>query len=351
MPRIAVLAVLAVVVAAAVVTSLRGTPEPAGAEADLLPPVRPEARRLYERAQQRLRDLDLAGSTLLHDSAIAVDSSYAEGYAGLAESDFLGGFFGVVPRPLAWSRARAEAQTALAHDSALADAHAVLGYIALYDDWDWERAEAELGTAVRLDRNDVLARHGYADLLSFQGRAHEGLEHVKLALEADPSSVLTNGIFVGHLYAAGDYEGILEKVPRIRELLGDSSFAADLTASTLWMTGRFHEAVEEYRRAWRADEVLILEDVLPREGPALAMRAVADHAAARWQPGDGSALIVARCYALAGADDEVFTWLERAYEERRPQLLHATVFPEFDRLRLDPRYAQMMDRFGLGPPP
>jgi hypothetical protein len=46
-------------------------------------------------------------------------------------------------------------------------------------------------------------------------------------------------------------------------------------------------------------------------------------------------------------DDQAFTWLEKAYEERHPYFILMKVEPVFDRLRPDPRFADLVRRVGL----
>lgn len=318
-----------------------------------LPPVDRGAYESYLRAQRLLHEFDMEAAIAVYDSAIALDPSFSWAYAGLAQAYLVGGFFGAVPRELAWPRARDGALRALERDSALAGAHAVLGQIALYDDWNWSRAETELVAALQLDRNDVLARHAYADLLVLRGRAGESLRQVELARAVDPFSPLINGTYIGHLYGAREFERLLEELPRVRDRLHDPSFAGDFRALTLWELGRFDEALAEFRGAWSAGPELVtaMERALASGGPHGAMRAAAEYAAARWEPGGESAFEIAVRYALAGSRDEAFVWLERAYEERRPSFIHFVSYPAFDGLRSDPRYEKLVERIGLAPEP
>ena len=51
--------------------------------------------------------------------------------------------------------------------------------------------------------------------------------------------------------------------------------------------------------------------------------------------------------ALIGEPEEAMTWLERAYEEREPGLLHAKVDPNLDPLRADPHFQDLLRRIGF----
>jgi hypothetical protein len=56
---------------------------------------------------------------------------------------------------------------------------------------------------------------------------------------------------------------------------------------------------------------------------------------------------VAENYALLGDKDKAFLRLEKAYEQRASELITLEVEPEWDSLRSDPRYADLVRRIGL----
>jgi tetratricopeptide (TPR) repeat protein len=73
----------------------------------------------------------------------AVDRSpgFALAHLGLADAHAVLGFYYHLPPVEAFPAAREAARRALEIDPDLAQAHATLGYVALYHDWDWERAD------------------------------------------------------------------------------------------------------------------------------------------------------------------------------------------------------------------
>ena len=56
---------------------------------------------------------------------------------------------------------------------------------------------------------------------------------------------------------------------------------------------------------------------------------------------------IAIWYSLLGDKDHAFEWLEKAFREKDSYLLYLKVQPEFDGLRSDPRYADLLRRVGL----
>ena len=133
-----------------------------------------------KRAQQ-----DLRKSIEHFKQAIALDPSYALAYAGLADAYTLLANAGSPAREF-MPKAREAAQQALSLDDGLAEAHAALGNIIIYYDYDFAGAEREHQRAIELNPNYATARHWYSELLMGLGRDEESLAEVRRALEIDP---------------------------------------------------------------------------------------------------------------------------------------------------------------------
>jgi tetratricopeptide (TPR) repeat protein len=58
---------------------------------------------------------------------------------------------------------------------------------------------------------------------------------------------------------------------------------------------------------------------------------------------------IAMVYTGLGKKDQAFGWLEKAYEDRNQFLILLNVEPNFDSLRSDPRFAQLLRRMNLAP--
>ncbi len=56
---------------------------------------------------------------------------------------------------------------------------------------------------------------------------------------------------------------------------------------------------------------------------------------------------VARFYIIAGKKGQTLGWLEKTYEAREPNLPYVTVAPDFDPLRDEPRFQDLLRRMNL----
>jgi len=60
-----------------------------------------------------------------------------------------------------------------------------------------------------------------------------------------------------------------------------------------------------------------------------------------------SPMVFAGLHASLGNKDQAFAWLDKAYAEHSPKLLDLKLDPDFDSLREDPRYIELVRRIGL----
>src|SRR5207248_1889049 len=118
--------------------------------------------------------------------AIDLDPSYALAYVGLADGYRTLAVGGEMPSTEFLPKAKAAAQKAIEIDDTLAEAHAELGFIIFWYDWDWSAAENQFKRALELDPNSADAHLSYAHLLSNTGRHAEALAEAKRARELDP---------------------------------------------------------------------------------------------------------------------------------------------------------------------
>jgi hypothetical protein len=51
--------------------------------------------------------------------------------------------------------------------------------------------------------------------------------------------------------------------------------------------------------------------------------------------------------SIIGEKDQAFAWLEKAYAEKSVFIQYIKAFPDYDSLRSDPRYTDLLKRMGL----
>jgi tetratricopeptide (TPR) repeat protein len=286
------------------------------------------------------------------EQAIAKDTLYALAYTGLADTyNSLGVWAFMAPGDV-FPRARALAEKALEIDERLAEAHASSAFVSLFYDWDWVAAEHGFTRAIELNPGYALAHLWYAHHLSIVGRFDEAIAEVYQAQDLDPLSPIINANAGWTYHLAREYDREMEELRKTLDLDPHCGMAYFYMGFAYAQTGRYEEAIAAFQKAidmtggmsWVAESLGYIygltgvrdkaEQIL-RESEALMKQ--------RYVP--SSALVF--IYLGLGEHDKVFEWLDRAYNERDALLPWLKVMPEFDSVRSDPRFQDLLRRLGL----
>ncbi|MCU1296820.1 MAG: Adenylate cyclase [Acidobacteriaceae bacterium] len=302
---------------------------------------------------QRTED-SLNRSIAYFQQAITGDPSYALAYCGLADAYALLGFRGGVPSKHALFEAKTAALKAIELDDTLAEPHASLAFIAETHEWDWATAEREYRRALELNPGDARARHWYAGYLMYVGRFEEGIAEAKRARDLDPLSLPVNNALAGRLLVAGRVDEALKQLQETLEM--DPHFApGHQTLGWAYLNkGKHEEAIQEFQEALQlsgTDDTDLMLD-LGFAYAAVGNREEARRILAKLKNLHDRGLVpsgsIGILYGALGELNEAFAWLEKAYEERDPELTYLKVpGRRFEPLRHDPRFQDLVHRVGL----
>jgi TolB-like protein/DNA-binding winged helix-turn-helix (wHTH) protein/Flp pilus assembly protein TadD len=286
--------------------------------------------------------------------AIDTDPSYALAYCGLADAYAMLGFRGGVPSKDALSKAKAAALKAIELDDTLGEPHASLAFIAETHEWDWATAEREYKRALELNPGDARAHHWYAGYLMYVGRFEEGIAEAKRARDLDPLSLPVNNALAGRLLVAGRVDEALKQLQDTLEM--NPHFAP--THQTLgWAylnKGKQKEAIQEFQQALQLsgtddrDIMLDLGFAYAKAGNREEARKILAELKKLHERGLVPSGSIAILYGALGELNEAFAWLEKAYDERDPELTYLKVpGRRFEPLRHDARFQELVHRVGL----
>jgi TolB-like protein/DNA-binding winged helix-turn-helix (wHTH) protein/Tfp pilus assembly protein PilF len=315
-------------------------------------PVNPEAYELYLRGRyfwNKRAEETVKKSLDYFEQAIRRDPGSALAYAGLADSYIILGSYEYLPPKEAYPKAKAAAQRALEIDRTLAEAHASLGRFGIEYDWDWSASEEEYKRAIELNPNYATAHHWYADYLAWVGRHNESLVEIERARQLDPLSLIINTVVAISLSYARRYDEAIEQFHRTLEI--DSNFAVAhlYLADAYAQTSHFPEAIAEAQKAVSlsgAAPVFVadLARVYAVAGNrAAANRLLKDVLRRSYVP----KYHVAMVHIALGKHQEALDWLDKAAEDRSPQLVLLKVDPGLDPLRSDPRFQDLLRRMNF----
>lgn len=283
--------------------------------------------------------------------AIDKDPNYALAYSGLADSYALLAVFGVVPPKDLMPQARAAATKSLALDDSLAEAHASLGEIMAYYDWDFSGAEREFRRAIELNPNYATAHQWRAEQISVLRRHEEALAEIRRALELDPLSLVINRVYGDMLLNARRYDEAIAQYRKTIEMDPNFPTTHNGLGRAYEFKGMYDQAVAEYLAFSRPNispaERLARQETYTRSGWKAFLQIGVSNLLERSEKGYVRPYTIASFYARLGQKDEAFVWLEKAYQDRDYQMTELNVRPELDSIRSDPRFAELVRRVGL----
>ncbi len=285
--------------------------------------------------------------------AIALDAAYAPAHVGLADCFMILGAYGAMPPRMVMPQAKQLLLRALQLDSALAEAHASLGAIHAWFDWDWPAAEREFKRALELNPAYAQALHWYASIyLAAQGRLTEALEYQQRAAQLEPLSLVINTNLGWITYQARDYEQAAAHCERVLELQPAHVQALYYLALVRIQQKRFDEAIALLQQAWElSGEGAVLRGGLgyayAMAGQRPAAEAVLAELTALLPTQQGSHYFIAMVQTGLGNAEAALTALELACEERVSMLVHLPTEPMLDSLRSEARFAELIRRVGL----
>ena len=323
-----------------------------GEQARLASPrvVDPAAHEAYLRGNFYWSRLNCDGSRKgleYFQQAVAKDPHFAPAYVGVAQAYFTLGDWGCSPREV-FAKSKSAALKATELDPGLGPAHAWLGILAFFYEWEWQNAEKELKQAIELDPSYVPAHLSYAVFLVTMARRDEGFAELKRARELDPTSELTNMMSVHVLYLARQYDQAIEQAKTAVDLYPGSN-------GTYFWLGASYERKSMYEQASAAFlQADALDGASPRDLDALrnayrksGIRGFWQQEIVRANGNKSDACWATIAYAHMGERERTLESLNLAFEQHCTVLRMVIIDPVYDSLRNDPRFKALITRLRL----
>jgi tetratricopeptide (TPR) repeat protein len=286
------------------------------------------------------------------EQAIEKDSSYPLAYAGLADCYNLLGWYNYLSPKEALPIGKEAAEQAILIDDSLAEAHTSLAWIKLTYDWDWQGAEKEFKRAIQLSPNYATAHQWYVWLLASTKRLDEALLEARRAQELDPISLIINVDVGKALYWMRLFDQAIEQFKKTLLMEPDFPRTHRDLGQAYVHKGMYEEAIEELQKA--ADLTNRNPYYLQWLGYAYGLAGKQDEAMAvlmeltkKIEQEYIQPLAFAVVNIGLGNKNHALEWLQKAYEERSPELILLNVAPHFDSLRSDPKFKALLKKMGL----
>ncbi|CAN5461873.1 hypothetical protein BH10ACI2_BH10ACI2_13370 [soil metagenome] len=291
--------------------------------------------------------------------AIEKDPNYALAYSGLADTYSLFPAYGNFRPKDYMPQAKQAALKALELDANLAEAHASLGEAIFYYDYDWVGAEKAFKRAIEINPKYATAHQWYAELLQGAGRFDESIKEMSKAVELDPFSMIINQQMGAILLAAKRFDESLMQNKKVNELFPDEIGFHYTNATIYEAQGKYSQAFEEYILAAKArkakpEEIQAMKDAYKKGGwdgfvklqqdPMLKF--LNDPPAAD-KNGYVPAILFASSYSYLKDKEKTIEYLNKAHDERSMSVLYLKVSFNWDFVRDDPRFKELVKRVGI----
>jgi eukaryotic-like serine/threonine-protein kinase len=317
-------------------------------------PVNPEAYEAYLKGRSYWFQISKPGyeeAERYFHLALEKDPNYALAYSGLADVWLMRTDTGYLAPSEVLDKAKAYALKALELDPSLAEPHVSLANISLDLDHDWAAAEGHFKRAIQVNPSSAIAHFMYADVLISLHRNAEWDIEIHKCLALDPMYYFWRTFYGWHLIYLGRYDEAIENLQNV--LSSNPNFSS----AHLGLWGAYfkkHMDKEAYAEAARFFEVLndheavdALHAGFASAGYREAMKRAGDVLAARSQHTHVPGIRIARLYAHAGQNDLALAWLKTAVDAKETPTSHLAVAWDWDALRPDPRFQDLLRRLNL----
>lgn len=316
--------------------------------------VDPDGYSSYLRGRRFWSIRDLARSVPAFEDAVKKLPEYVPAHAGLAASYAVMGESpndAVMPAVSA-PKAKAQAQRALAIDPNNAEAHYVLGNLAMSYDFDFPAAEREFRQALVLDPNNPTAHQWLGQYLMTQNRLAEAQSETLKALELDPVSPIFTTTRAEAFYYAHDFDSTVAQAKLTLEQSPNFLLGEFWLASAYREKKMYPEALQHFRTACSLAPgnpalLMALGHALAVSGDRPGGQAILTQLQTMSHQRYVPSLYIAGVYLGLGDKDNAFLYLNRAVSEHNDRLIYLAVEPLADPLRADPRFQALLARIHL----
>jgi TolB-like protein len=289
---------------------------------------------------------DYRKSVEFFEQATRLDPDYALAYAERSEAWTFIGDLTSEKQKEAWAAAASDAEKAVATNPDLAEAHAALGWVRFFTEWNFAEGLAELRRAKQLSpwnstANDLLAR-----VVVYLGQFEDAEKLARQAIELDPLAYQPRTSLARVLSAEGKLDEAeasgrkgVELQPtaagcrrwQVFVAIQRNNGAAALREAQLEPNDgyrRFELALAQYARGDRSVADAVLAELIAKDRNFLAYQ-------------------IAEVYAWRGETDNAFEWLQIAFDNHDTGMLSLLIDPLMRGLKHDARYKDLLAKIGL----
>jgi tetratricopeptide (TPR) repeat protein len=306
-----------------------------------------QARSL--RAKGTLSDIETSEG--LFEQAVALNKDSAPAWSGLADALVVPGAVATMSRRDALAKAGEAAAQAIKLDPGIAEAHAAMAYVKVFQDFDFAGGEAEFRKAIQLDPSTPRIHRMYAQALMSRGRFDESIAQTKLAIGLDPPGSPPSTDLAEILCAEHRFDEATAEARRVLQLAPSDPSAHLTLGICLSAAGHYDEAISELQAALLTGRSLYAMARLGYAYGAKGDRIAAESILQRLGQAFAQMVTVnwsyrALVYAGMGDKQNTLACLENGLANHEGDINFIGVEPAYDKLHDDPRFVALQKHVG-----
>ena len=315
----------------------------------------PKAYDLYLKAVYEYRTYTNAGAhnaINLLTEAISLDPNYARAHAFLANSYIgLASIWGAELSALeALKKGKPYLDKALELDPNLDEAHMLMGFYLLYNNWDFQAAENHYKIGIISEHPDALAL--YADYLNFMSRHEEAMAIAERLNEKNPyypnSRIVLTYVYNNRMEEALEFS-------KSRLKMFSNYYTFDAHGFLLLNMKRYDEAIVYFEKAIALEGIRYprmlgwMGAAYAKAGDVKKAKDIISELKGRLEKSDeGSvAFFIAVVYAALNDKASALSWLETAFQSHDMEMPWLMTEPQFYSLHDEPAFLKIAQSIGF----
>jgi DNA-binding winged helix-turn-helix (wHTH) protein/Flp pilus assembly protein TadD len=297
--------------------------------------------------QQMRRDLDgLPEAVRSFQAAIQADPRYVRAWAGLSVSLAVQGVFGTQPPKSVFPRAKEAALHAIALDPNSPEGLGALGHVLVQYEYHYTEGHRYYLRARELDVNNAHLQLWIAINEAHLGRLDPAVEEIRRAIEIEPKTLAFSAVLGMLLYYRRSYDEAIAHLQHLVDIEPQFDQARTFLGKAWLRKGDPDRALEHFnaRASTAPGSFGDLACAYAQAGRLADARREIERLRKLGENGFGVAYDLAAVHVLLDDVPEACRYLELALDDRSQMIGFLSVDPALDRLRSEPRFANVYRR-------
>jgi tetratricopeptide (TPR) repeat protein len=264
-------------------------------------------------------------------------------------------WWGFIPKNIGFDKGKEFAQKALSINNNLGEAHATLGGIITWQEWNWKEAEKELKYAITLNPHNATIHQYYCELLNILGRNIEAREQINLALELNPYSVIMNRVSSFIYYNNFEFQKAIKGYQTTLDLADGNNIIiknAKLSIICSYLNlDKNKEAIDQIKKFISIDPSYddheLLDKIYNKSGIKGVVYWFIDWLLESKERKYRSKVTIAKLYSCIGDYQNTLKYLESASENKEMGIPGINNISDFKPIKNEPRFQAILKKMNL----